>query len=114
MSKAVNENRGAFETDLKTNPRLRYRKYRAEVISWASNLCNEITGPSGLLAWVLTPAEWAAFPPNRTLDGAGILVVAEVFDIVTPIVTPANNANSVVVKIWEVSTNNRSAILQEL
>ena len=55
MSKAVNENSCAFKTDLKTNPRLMYQKYRAEVISWASNQCNEITGPSGLLAWILTP-----------------------------------------------------------
>ena len=61
MSKTANEPNGAFETDLKTNPRLVYQKYRAEVISWASNRCNEITGPSGLLAWILTPAEWAAF-----------------------------------------------------
>ena len=111
MSKAVNKNRGAFEADLKTNPRLIYQKYRADVISWASNLCNEITGTSGLLAWVLTPAEWAVFPPNRTLDGAGeVLVIAKSFDIVTPIVTPANNANSAIVKIWEVSRNNRTAI----
>ena len=96
MSKAVNENSGAFKTNLKTNPRA---SYRAEVISWASNQCNEITGPSGLLAWVLTPVEWAAFPPNRTLNAAGVLVVAVIFDILTPIEAPANNANNAVVKI---------------
>lgn len=43
MSKAVNEINGAFETELKKNPRLMYQKYRAEVISCASNRCNEIT-----------------------------------------------------------------------
>ena len=111
MSKAVNENCGLFKTDLKTNPLLMYQKYRAEVISWASNQCNEITGPSGLLAWVLTPVEWAAFPPNRTLNAAGVAVI---FDILTPIEAPANNANNAVVKIWEMSKNNRAAIVQAL
>ena len=95
MSKAVNENSGAFRTNLKTNPRLMYQKYR---VSCASNQCNEITGPSGLLAWVLTPVEWAAFPPNRTLNAAGVLVVAVIFDILTPIEAPANNENNAVVK----------------
>ncbi len=82
MSKSVNENSGAFKTDFKkTNPRLMYQMYRAEVISWAtSNQCrNEITGPSGLLTWVLTPVEWAAFPPNRTLNAPGVLVIAVIF-----------------------------------
>ena len=98
MSKLVNENTGAFATDLKTNPRLVYQKYRAEVISWASNRCNEITGPSGLLAWILTPAEWAAFPPLRTMV-AGVLVIAPIFDILTPIEIPPNNATNAVMKL---------------
>ena len=114
MSKAVNENSGAFRTDLKTNPRLTYQKYRGEVISWASNQCNEITGPSGLLAWILTPVEWAAFPPNRTVNAAGAIVIAVIFDILTPIEAPANNANNAVVKIWEMTKNNRAAIVQAL
>jgi hypothetical protein len=113
MSKLANENTGAFETDLKTNPRLVYQKYRAEVISWASNRCNEITGPSGLLAWVLTPAEWAAFPPNRTVV-AGVLVIAPIFDILTPIEIPPNNATNAVMKIYEISKNDRAAIVQTL
>ena len=89
---------------------------RAEVISWAtSNQCNEITGPSELLTWVLTPVEWAAFPPNRTLNAAGVLVIAVVFDILTPIAWgPANNANNAVVKIWQMSKNNRASIVQAL
>eukprot|EP01035_Chromulina_nebulosa_P005146 gene5146-6984_t len=113
MSKPANENTGAFETDLKTNPRLAYQKYRAEVISWASNRCNEITGPSGLLAWVLTPAEWAAFPPNRTML-AGVLVITPIFDILTPIEIPPNNATNAVMKIYEISKNDRAAIVQNL
>ena len=94
-----------------------YQMYRAEVISWAtSNKCsNEITGPSGLLTWVLTPVEWAAFPPNRTLNAPGVLVIAVIFDILTPITWgPANNANNAVVKIWEMSKNNRASIVQAL
>eukprot|EP01036_Dinobryon_divergens_P045741 gene45741-61143_t len=113
MSKLVNENTGAFATDLKTNPRLVYQKYRAEVISWASNRCNEITGPSGLLAWILTPAEWAAFPPNRTVV-AGVLVIAPIFDILTPIEIPPNNATNAVMKLYEISKNDRATIVQTL
>jgi hypothetical protein len=41
MNKAVNGKIDAFETDLKSTPRLTYPKYRAEVITWASNRCNE-------------------------------------------------------------------------
>jgi len=113
MSKQVNEKIDAFETDLKTTPRLTYPKYRAEVITWASNRCNEITGPSGLLAWILTPQEWINFPPNRSIV-LGVLVIAPIFDILTPIEPPANNANNAVVKIWEVTTNKRVAIVQNL
>jgi hypothetical protein len=114
MSNAVNENSCAFKTYLKTNHRLMYQKYRAEVISWASNQCNEITGPSGLSAWILTPMEWAVSPPKRTLNAAGVLVIAAIFDILIPIEAPANNANNAVVKIWEMSKNNRAAIVQAL
>jgi hypothetical protein len=113
MSKQVNEKIDAFETDLKTTPRLTYPKYRAEVITWASNRCNEITGPSGLLAWILTPQEWINFPPNRSIV-LGVLVIAPIFDILTPIEPPANNANNAVVKVWEVNTNKRVAIIQNL
>ncbi len=92
-------NSGAFKKDLKTNPRLMYQKYRAEVISWASNQCNEITGPSGLLAWILTPVERTAFLPNIRLNAAGVLIIAVIFDILTPIEAPVNNANNAVNKI---------------
>ena len=37
-----------------------------------------------------------------------------IFDILTPIEAPANNANNAVVKIWEMSKNNRAAIVQAL
>ena len=45
---------GAFETSIKENPRL---KFRLEYISYASSQCNEITGPTGLLAWVFSAAQ---------------------------------------------------------
>lgn len=105
--------RKAFETDLKTNPRLVYPKYRAEVISWASNRCNEITGPTGLLAWLLSPVEWASFPANRTMV-AGVLVIAPIFDILTEIEVPANNAANAVMKMYEITRNERAAIVQGL
>jgi hypothetical protein len=52
--------------------------------------------------------------PNRTLNAAGLVVVAVIFDILTPIEAPANNANNAVVKIWEMSKNNRASIVQAL
>ena len=66
------------------------------------------------MAWILTPVEWAAFPPNRTVNAAGAIVIAVIFDILTPIEAPANNANNAVVKIWEMTKNNRAAIVQAL
>ena len=103
MSKVVETN-DALETDLKTNPHLMYQKYRAEVISWARNRCTEITGPSvrvvGLgssTELIMTPAEWADFPPNRSMV-ANVLVIAPIFDILTPIEVPPNNANNAVMK----------------
>ena len=49
------------------------------------------------------------------MNAAGVLVIAAFFDILTSIVeAPANNANNAVVKIWEMSKNNRAAIVQAL
>ena len=56
--------------------------------------------------------EWAAFPRNRALNATGVLVIAVIFDILTPIEAPANNANNAVMKIWEMSKNIRAAIVQ--
>jgi len=64
---------GAFENSIKEHPRLNYHKFRLEYISYASSQCNEITGPTGLLAWIFSAAQWAAIPWNRVVDGAGVV-----------------------------------------
>ena len=72
----------AFELNLKTNQRLVFPRFRLQVVSIASQMCNNITGPpTGLLAWVFTPAQWAAIPGNSAPDAAGAIVVQPTFDI---------------------------------
>ena len=64
-----------FETSIKENPRLNYNKFRLEYISYASSQCNEITGPTGLLAWVFS----AATIPGNTV--ARVATIRAIFDI---------------------------------
>jgi hypothetical protein len=74
----------AFVHSLKTaNPRITFHKHQLELISYASTQCTEITGPTGLLAWLLSPDQWAAIPGNSVANAAGVIVVAAIFDIVT-------------------------------
>ena len=51
-------------------------------------------GPTGLLAWLLSPDQWAAIPGNSVANAAGVIVVAAIFDIVTPHEVPANNPSN--------------------
>jgi hypothetical protein len=44
----------------------------------------------------------------------GVLVIAPIFDILTPLEVPPNNANNAVMKIYEISKNDRTAIVQAL
>ena len=41
----------AFELNLKTTPRLGFSRFRLQVVSIASQMCNDITDPTSLLAW---------------------------------------------------------------
>ena len=103
----------SFVHSLKTaNPRISFHKYQLEVITYASTQCTEITGPTGLLAWLLSPAQWAAVPGNSVANAAGVIVVAEIFDIITPLDVPANNAANAVVKIYEINRSDRNTIKQ--
>jgi hypothetical protein len=78
---------GAFETSIKENPRLNYHKFRLELISYASSQCNEITGPTCLLAWTFSASQWAAIP--------GDSVVNAIFDNIIAAEEPVGNAANV-------------------
>jgi hypothetical protein len=103
----------AFQHTLKTaNPRLAFHKHKLEAITYASTQCTEITGPTGLLAWLLSPAEWAAVPGNSVANAAGVIVVAPIFDILTPLDVPALNAPNAAVKIYEMNRSDRHLVKQ--
>ena len=109
MKAATPYSSGGFKTSLKTNPRLHYVSFKDEVITYASNQCNEYTGDTGLLGYLLPAAQWAAFPGNRTVV-AGVVVIAPIYDIATAIDPPANNASNATVKIYEMAINKRIAV----
>ena len=71
MSSTAVNTTAVFKNSLLSDPRIVFRKFYLEVIGYASSLCTEITGPTGLLAWLLTPAQWAAIPGNSVLNAAG-------------------------------------------
>jgi len=97
----------AFELNLKTTPRLVFPRFRLQVVSIASQMCNDITGPMGLLAWVFTPAQWAKFSaPNA----AGVIVVQPINDILTAIAQPPPGAPAATVKYCEIARNERSEV----
>jgi len=115
MNSAVQVNsNGAFETSIKENPRLNYHKFRREVISYVSSQCCEITGQTGCLGFVLTPAQWAAIPGHSVINAAGNLVVTPIFDIVTLIPVPLGNAPAATVKLYEIARNDRLAVIKAI
>ena len=105
---------GAFENSIKEHPRLNYHKFRLEYISYASSQCNEITGPTGLLAWSFSAAQWAAIPWNRVVNGVGVVQIRPIFDIITVIEEPAGNAANAAVKLFEMRRADRNTILKAL
>jgi len=58
----VSSNNSVFEPTLKSNPRLVYRQFRANVISELSLSCSEIVDQFGLLFFMLSDVQWAALP----------------------------------------------------
>ena len=82
------------------------------IIGYASSLCTEITGPTGLLAWLLTPAQWAAIPGNSVLNAAGVMVVAPIYDIITPLNVPNGAAANATVKLYDIDRNDRHTVKQ--
>jgi hypothetical protein len=101
----------AFVHSLKTaNPRITFHKHQLELISYASTQCTEITGPTELLAWLLSPDQCG----NSVANAAGVIVVAAIFDIVTPHEVPAYNAANAVVKLYEMNRADRHKVKQAI
>ena len=74
-------------------------------------MCNDITGPTGLLAWVFTPAQWAAIPGiSAPTNAAGVVVVQPIYDILTAIAQPSPGAPAATVKYYEIARNKRSEV----
>jgi hypothetical protein len=89
MSSKVDSHWLAIEPNLKKEPRLNFQNFRLRVIGLASQMCNDITGPTGLHGFIFTAAEWAAMIPGISVtNAAGVVIIEPIFDIVTPIVQP--------------------------
>ena len=113
-STAAVNNTAVFKNSLLSDPRIVFRKFYLEVIGYASSRCTEITGPTGLLAWLLTPAQWAAVPGNSVLNGAGVVVVAPIYDIITPLNVPNGAAANATVKLYDIDRSDRQTVIQEI
>ena len=88
----------AFEPNLKKDPRLVYRKFRAGVIYEVSTLlCSNITQNRGLIFFLFSLIMIRALPGYTTQDAAGNDVFVEGYDIVTVIAVPPNNASAITV-----------------
>ena len=113
-SAAILTSNEAFQPNLKIDPRLIYRKFRARVIYEASVLCNPITQNRGLSFFVFSETQWRALPGNTIQDAHGDEIFIAGYDILTPVVIPANNAQSMVVKMYEILRSERKEVLQSI
>jgi hypothetical protein len=85
-SATVTTSNEAFEPNLKKDPRLVYRKFRARLIYEVSTLCNDITQNRGLIFFLFSLIMFRALPGNTTQDAAGNDVFVAGYDIVAAIV----------------------------
>ena len=97
-----------FEPNLKVTPRLVYRLFRASVIAELSESCSEINDQYGLLFFMLSDDQWAALPGITTLDG-GNDVIAPGYDIIAPLVQPANN-NALALELYKNQRDERKVV----
>jgi hypothetical protein len=93
--------------NLKGDARLDWHKFNDNLLTIARQTVRAQTGGTGLLGYLLPNAMWITFPANIRADGT----IIPVFDVITPIEVPPNNANNAVVKFWEKSVLDREAIL---
>lgn len=97
----------SFVPNLKGDARLDWHKFNDNLLTIARQTVRAQTGGTGLLGYLLPIAMWTEFPANIRADGT----IIPVFDIITPIEDPPNNANNAVVKFWEKRVVDREAIL---
>lgn len=97
----------AFVPDLKGDARLDWHKFNDNLLTIARQTVRAQTGGTGLLGYLITNAMWQIFPANIRADGT----IIPIFDIITAIEDPPNNANNAVVKLWEKRINDRAAIV---
>ena len=83
-----------FKTSLFSDPCSVFRIFFGKsFIGYASSQCTEITSPTGLLAWLLTPA---------VLNAARVMVVAPIYDIITPLNVHNGAADNATVKLYAI------------
>jgi hypothetical protein len=72
-------------------------------------MCTDISGPTGILGFLFTSAQWAAIPGISVTDATGVITIELIFDIVTtPIIQPATGAAAGTVTFYEIARNDRS------
>ena len=104
----------SFVPDLKKNPRLAYRKFKNRVLLETRTSCNEITENYGLLFFLLPLADWLALPGNSGPGLNGVIINIGGYDIDGIIETPAADATSVTVKLYEISISDRKIVYRAL
>ena len=100
----------AFEPNLKSTPRLVYQRFRHNLIDYASGICNEITGSTGIVAFIFSAAQWADIPGNSIPNAAGVMVIQPIYDLTTPIVAPVGAAANAAVKMYEIARFERNEV----
>jgi hypothetical protein len=113
-SATVTTSNEAFEPNLKKDPRLVYRKFRARLIYEVSTLCNDITQNRGLIFFLFSLITFRALPGNTTQDAAGNDVFVAGYDIVTAIAVPPNNASAITVKVYDMAISDKKEVLKNI
>ena len=80
----------SFVPNLKGDARLDWHKFNDNLLTIARQTVRAQTGGTGLLGYLLPNAMWITFPANIRADGT----IIPVFDVITPIEVPPNNANN--------------------
>jgi hypothetical protein len=115
FSGTVTTSNEAFEPNLKKDPRLVYRKFRASLIYEVSTLCNDITQNRGLIFFLFSLILFRAFPGNTTPhDAAGNDVFIAGYNIVTAIAVPLNNASAITVKVYDMAISDKKEVLKNI
>ena len=106
-SSASSSTTESFVPNLNGDARLDWHSFNDNILTIAKQTVRSQTGGTGLLGYLLPTALWATFPANIRADGT----IIPVFDVITAIDEPPNNANAAVVKFWDKRVTGRDEIL---